>query len=172
MNPGAVSFARALGLSAEEAVLEELPGSERYDALGVWNCFEQLPDPRATLRRARTLLRPGGVLALRVPNGAFYLRWRAWLHGAMHPLATALLAHNNLLAFPYRYGFTLGSLSRALGEAGFRVIAAHPDALVPTADRWTRRWAAWEERALKAPLRRLRPASRAPWFELYARAAA
>jgi SAM-dependent methyltransferase len=169
VNPSAVSFVRALGLSAEEATLEHLPSSPRYDAVVLWNCFEQLPRSATTLRLARELLRPTGILALRVPNGAFYHRWRAFLHGTAHPLATALLAHNNLLGFPYRYGFTPASLSRMLQRLGFTVIATHAEVLVPTADRWTRRWAAWEERALQAVLRRFRRASAAPWFEVYAR---
>jgi SAM-dependent methyltransferase len=171
VNEGAVAFARSLGLSADRGTLEDLPVERRYDALAIWNCFEQLPAPRTALHRAHALLRPGGVLALRVPNGAFYRRCRARLDGAAHHLAVALLAHNNLLAFPYRYGFTPASLTYALEAAGFRVAAIHAEALVPTADRWTRRWAVWEERTAKALLRRL-PARSAPWLELYARAAA
>ncbi|HEX9483273.1 MAG TPA: hypothetical protein VF929_01785, partial [Gemmatimonadaceae bacterium] len=49
------------------------------------------------------------------------------------------------------------------------------DVLVPVADQWTRRWAALEERVVKAVGGRLARWSRgdrpiAPWFELYARA--
>jgi len=169
VNAGAVAFARSLGLPAERGTLEELPAARRYDAIAIWNCFEQLPAPRAALLRTHELLRPGGVLALRVPSGDFYRRWRVHLDGAARALATALLAQNNLLGFPYRYGFTPGSLGRALRETGFRVIATHSDALVPTACCWTRGWVGWEERALKTLLRRL-PARAAPWFEIYARA--
>ena len=77
---------------------------------------------------------------------------------------------NNLLGFPYRFGFTSGSLARLLGRAGFSVRDVVPDTLVPTADRFTRRWARLEERALKAAVR---VAARGrmvepPWLEVYA----
>jgi hypothetical protein len=48
------------------------------------------------------------------------------------------------------------------------------DVLVPIADRWTRRWAALEERLVKRVIGAGARISRgdkplAPWFELYAR---
>ena len=84
-----------------------------------------------------------------------------------------MLAHSNLLGFPYRHGFTPGSLARLLEATGFAVTRTWGDALVPIADRWTRPWAALEERAVKRALRlvaRVAPDA-APWFEVYARAA-
>jgi hypothetical protein len=111
------------------------------------------------------------VLTVRVPNGAFYARTRARLAGPLGAAARLLLAHNNLLAFPYRFGFTVESLGRLLRATGFEVVRVYGDVLVPTADRWTRRWAALEERAVKGALRavaRAAPAT-APWLEIYAR---
>jgi 2-polyprenyl-3-methyl-5-hydroxy-6-metoxy-1,4-benzoquinol methylase len=43
----------------------------RFDAVCIWNTFDQVNRPSALLPRLRTLLAPGGLLALRVPNGAF-----------------------------------------------------------------------------------------------------
>jgi hypothetical protein len=83
-----------------------------------------------------------------------------------------LLAHNNLLGFPYRHGFTPRSLSRLLADAGFRTIAVVGDTLATIADRWTRPWAAVEERVVKSTLRATSRIAPAPWFELYARALA
>ena len=85
------------------------------------------------------------------------------------------LAQNNLLGFPYRFGFTPAALDTLVSGLGFEVVQVTGDVLVPTGDRWTRRWARVEERLGKW-LGRL--ASRvggserplAPWFELYARA--
>jgi hypothetical protein len=84
-----------------------------------------------------------------------------------------LLAHNNLLAFPYRHGFTPASLRRLLDPLGLEVVRVYGDALVPIADEWTRPWAAWEERLLKGALRLLAgdEAEWAPWLEVYARRA-
>jgi len=82
-----------------------------------------------------------------------------------------LLVHNNLLAFPYRWGFSIQSLGRLLNEAGFRVEHVRGDVLVPIADEWTRGWARREERAVKlltSAVARRRP-DWAPWIEVYAR---
>ncbi|HEX8850771.1 MAG TPA: hypothetical protein VF761_14670, partial [Gemmatimonadaceae bacterium] len=124
---------------------------------------------------ARAMLSPNGVVAVRVPNGEAYARWRdAAEHGAMAPLARAVLAHNNLLTFPYRYGFTLRSLHRLLRDAGLKVVHIEGDTLVPIADEHTKHWARLEERAVKGVLRLLRtlhltPASASPWIEVYAK---
>ncbi len=82
-----------------------------------------------------------------------------------------MLAHNNLLTFPYRWGFTPGSLNKLLGEFGLRVVDVIGDVLVPTADAWTRPWARTEEQVVKRLLNGLgRFGAAAPWFEVYATA--
>ena len=171
VNAAASRFARSLGHPVTEGDLESFADPGPFDAVAAWNCFDQLPDPRAAARRAHALLGPGGVLAVRVPNGAFYAAVRERLHGPGAPLARALLAHNNLLAFPYRHGFTPRSLRLLLERAGFTVERTYGDTLVPIADEWTQPWAAWEERVVKGALRLLAgdEAERAPWMEVYAR---
>jgi hypothetical protein len=119
-------------------------------------------------RFSRVRLRPGGVLAIRVPNGAFYRKW-ARRRG---PISRALLAHNNLLTFPYRWGFTPDSLRALLASTGFATHSVVGDVLVPTADAWTRRWAQIEERLMKRPPRGFGgpDANSASWFEVHATA--
>jgi SAM-dependent methyltransferase len=166
VNAAVNAYARSKGFVVHEGDLESFTSTGRtFDAIAIWNTFDQLPDPRATLRASRRLLREGGILAVRVPNGACYARWRPRLGGASprSTLATALLAYNNLLTFPYRFGFTPDSLTRLLRDVGFEVLKVVPDVLVPTADEWTRRWAALEERLFKRLTRRW-----VPWFEIYA----
>ncbi|HET9983479.1 MAG TPA: methyltransferase domain-containing protein [Longimicrobiales bacterium] len=165
-----VRFARSLGLPARLGTIEDVPAGRRFDAVAIWNTFEQLPDPRRAAAAARRLLAPGGILALRVPSGAFYAALRPALDGPLRRAARALLAHNNLLGFPYRHGFTATSLERLLAGAGFRVVRRVGDTLVPLADEWTKPWAVWEERACKAALRRVARGAAAPWLEVYARA--
>lgn len=170
VNESAVAHARDRGLDAAVGAIESMDGSdERYDAVAIWNCLDQLAQPRMAVATAARLLRPGGLLALRVPNGAFYARLRRRLTGHGAALARALLAWNNLLAFPYRTGFTPSSLSRMLHAHGLRIVATHGDTAVPLADEWTRPWATAEERMLKATIRLLTGNGAAPWFELYAR---
>jgi 2-polyprenyl-3-methyl-5-hydroxy-6-metoxy-1,4-benzoquinol methylase len=171
VNEHAVRFARGRGFSATVGDLDAFDDDRRFDVVAIWNCFDQLPDPRAAAHAARARLEENGMLALRVPNGGFYAAVRQALDGPLAGAARALLAHNNLLGFPYRHGFTPDSLGLLLDKTGFRVAHVHGDALVPIADEWTRPWAAVEERALKAILRAIGSVSadRAPWFEVYAR---
>ena len=163
-------FTRSLGFSVHDGDLESFATERRFDAVAIWNTFDQLPDPRAAVNAAWKLLRPGGVLAIRVPNGDFYAALR---HVTTRPLAGGLarlaLAHNNLLTFPYRYGFTVRSLTHLLERVGFTVRHVEGDVLVPIADEWTRRWASLEERVVKRALgvvARLVPRW-APWLEVY-----
>lgn len=170
VNAGVNAFTRRLGFVVHEGDLASAAVPRTFDAVAIWNCFDQLFDPRGALAAARRLLRPGGVVAIRVPNGAFYARLAHRRH-APGPLARAVLAHNNLLGFPYRFGFTPESIVRLLDDRGYRPVAAFGDVLVPTADEYTRPWARLEERVLKGALRLLahRSLRWAPWFEVYAR---
>jgi 2-polyprenyl-3-methyl-5-hydroxy-6-metoxy-1,4-benzoquinol methylase len=152
-----------------------VPTGRRFDAVAIWNCLDQLADPRHVVSRARALLAPRGIVAIRVPNGDAYARWRARAVTNGGGVARAVLAHNNLLTFPYRYGFTVRSLGRLLRDVGLEVVRVHGDTLVPIADRFTKPWAGAEERLVKGALRlarglHLTPASASPWIEVYARA--
>lgn len=160
INPAVNEFTRSLGFNVEDGELANANGLELSDAVAIWNTFDQLNDPRGTIAAARERLRPGGVLAIRVPNGAYYRRLR--------PQGVASLAVNNLLGFPYRWGFTPRSLRVLLESCGFRTTETIGDVLVPTADEWTRPWARAEERLLKTLMRLRRSPDRLPWFEVYA----
>lgn len=162
------ALVRELGFTVHDGDVESFAPERTFDVVAIWNTFDQLPDPRAALRASARLLRPNGVVAIRVPNGACYAGWRGRLGngGARRTLAIAVLAQNNLLTFPYRFGFTPDSLRRLLTDCGFVVTDVAWDTLVPTSDKWTRRWAVVEERVVKPLTRRFRP-----WFEIYARRA-
>jgi len=173
VNESANEFTRALGFKVTCGDLTSFRTTQPFDAVAIWNCFDQLPEPRAAARAARALLTKTGVLAIRVPNGAFYATVRRHLDGLTGPIARALLAHNNMLGFPYRHGFTVRSLTLLLEDTGFDVVRTHGDALVPIADEWTRGWAAAEERMVKTTIKALAAldSDGAPWFEVYARPA-
>jgi SAM-dependent methyltransferase len=169
VNDRATAFARGLGFDVRTGTIDDDDGDAACDVVAFWNCFDQLPDPVAAANAARLRLRDGGLVAVRVPNGAFYERWRHHLQTALRPIARTVLAHNNLLGFPYRHGFSVPALGTLLHRAGFRVIHVTGDTLVPVADRWTKPWYTVEERITKLLLRRL-PARGAPWIEVYGRA--
>jgi SAM-dependent methyltransferase len=166
VNAHVNAFARSLGFTVHDGDLERFRADRSFDAVAIWNTFDQLPDPRVAARAAAVLLRPRGVLALRVPNGQCYATWRPSIDdgAARRAVAVGILAHNNLLTFPYRYGFSPASLSQLLRDTGFLVERVVGDVLVPTSDEWTKRWARVEERVVK-PLTR----AAMPWFEVYAR---
>lgn len=134
-------FARALGFDVRSLRLEEC-GFEResFEAVFIWNCFEQLPEPRVALAEARRILRPFGVLVVRVPDADFYARCAS----------PASLAYNGLLGWPHRFGFSVAVLRRLAAEHRFalqRVLRA--PAIRPLRDA-LRVWARDEESALTA----------------------
>ena len=108
INPAAVASARAAGL---EVYLGELdtapfePGS--FDIVRLWHVLEHVPDPVATLRQVRRLLRPAGLLIVGVPDfdsparRLFQDRWSG-------------------LQLPFHlHHFTRATLRRTLAAGGF-----------------------------------------------------
>jgi 2-polyprenyl-3-methyl-5-hydroxy-6-metoxy-1,4-benzoquinol methylase len=95
-----------VGTTVHDAKVD--PGS--LDAVTFWDVLEHVADPVADLTRACTLLRPGGVLALTVPDSANLVarasgrRWFGYKTAGEH------------LQF-----FTAASLLRALRNAGLSV---------------------------------------------------
>ena len=161
-----VALSRRAGLAVQRATLEELAQKDEllpFDAITIWNTFDQLPRPRAALAAALKLLRPGGVLILRFPNGACYRRWIQ-----QKPLPVRALAWNNLLGFPYLHGFGLQSLDALTRELGLTRNGVAFDTLGTLADKSYTQWARFEERAVKSALGRHwgRDATRAPWLDV------
>lgn len=174
VNAQTNDFTRALGFQVHDGTIESLDAEHRVDVVAIWNCLDQLADPASAVRAARAQLTNGGMLAVRVPNGACYAAFRPLLDSPLAGIAREWLAQNNLLGFPYRYGFTPTALTRLVERNGMRVEQVVGDVLVPIADRWTKRWAALEERLVKRVIGAGARISRgdkplAPWFELYAR---
>jgi hypothetical protein len=135
-------FARSRGFSVHRNVIEEAAARKgSLHAVLIWNCFEQLAEPGATLHAARSLLQRHGLLVLRVPNALFYLLASGAARGeADNSFAVRALAYNNLLGFPYLFGYTAGALNRLLAVHGFEPVLGVNSELVtmPFPDR-TRR---------------------------------
>lgn len=180
IDPGrdVTAFCRGQRLPVFQGTIEEAPlPPARFDAVVIWNTFDQLPEPQALLKRSMVLLRGGGLLVIRVPNGACF-DWVMSLRGTvplrLRRLLDAALAWNNLLTFPYLYGYSPDLLSRLAEPYGFRVLACLPDQVEPVPAGHLKGWAAMEERATKwlcrlgaAAWRGGRQFRSSPWFEMY-----
>jgi SAM-dependent methyltransferase len=139
----AVAIARAKGLRVVCGRLEDAEvGQAGRDLVAMWMVLEHVPNPRELLERIARILKPGGQLALSVPNAG---SWERLLFGR-HWLGYDAPRHLQM--------FTVGRLKRLLAECGFvdvRVIhqantrywwgsiAAWGLSMFPRS-RWPRRW--------------------------------
>lgn len=158
------AFARRQGGSVKRVSLDDYSSAGRPDAIFIWNCFEQLDDPWATMIRTRSLLSRHGVVVLRVPNAEFYRRpvlgSSQWFRA---------LSYNNLLGFPYLNGYSLEALKRLLAATGFATIAAFATSLLtppyPEISGSLRN--EWDQTRIQTEDR---GAANGPWIEIVGRA--
>jgi SAM-dependent methyltransferase len=122
------AFMRRNGLKVMQGTLQ---GSNlkngAFDGVFIWNCFEQLAEPVETLMAVRRVLKPHGLLIIRVPNLLFY---RALRHD--RDLSRKALAYNNLLGFPYLYGYSMSTLDRIMRRVGFEHVRGFNSELLTT----------------------------------------
>lgn len=175
-------FMRGAGLELLEGDLLELElPRAAFDAVFVWNTFDQLCNPADVLARVRELLRPHGLVVLRVPNGRFETACLALRRGARDAAPRERLlaaqAYNNFVTFPYLAGYTPESLCTFLAAHGFTCRRVAGDTILTLADDTTPPFAVAEEQRYKrAVLRACRAAERAtgllfhPWIEVVAEA--
>lgn len=67
------AYCEAIGLTIYPD-LSSLAPNERFDAIVMWHSLEHFTDPLGTLQKINTLLSPGGMLFIRVPD--FNSFWR------------------------------------------------------------------------------------------------
>lgn len=83
---------------------------ESFDAVTLWHVFEHLRRPRETLESIRTLLRPGGVVLMSMPNAESAQAERYGPHWFHHDPPRHL------------FGFGPHSITQLLQDAGFQVV--------------------------------------------------
>ncbi|HEV7587290.1 MAG TPA: class I SAM-dependent methyltransferase [Longimicrobium sp.] len=132
LNPSTAAYAaRATGLAVHRMDARALADRGlRYGAVTLIDVLEHIPEPVAALEAARTVLAPGGWIAVKVPHGRVQLG-KEELHARLRPRYRATVADN--LVHVNHFGPR--SLRLALERAGFtgvRVEVAAPE-LVPRA---------------------------------------
>jgi len=149
-----------------------------FDGVFVWNCFEQVAQPRPLLDELRRIVKPGGLLVVRTPNALFYQACERLLQhaaGGREEFAFKAMAYNNLLAFPYLYGYQSANLNALVSREGFRLEGRVNSELLTLPLPETPEWVAQEEHELHQAIERMNasasPNSRltGPWIELYYR---
>lgn len=161
----AAAIARRLpGVQIVTGTLEQAAYPDAmFDAVTLWDVFEHLHDPAATLQEIRRVLKPDGVLALRVPNLS---SWDAKLFGR---------GWAGLDTPRHLYLFDRVTLPRMVESQGFRVlrldcaIGSYPT-FVLSLRFWLYRRGFSAERRAKIARRLYSPAMRllsAPLFYLY-----
>lgn len=178
-------FARSKGFTVHQIAIEECEfPPDTFDGVFIWNCFEQIEDPKSTLEICRRILKPGGLFTVRTPNGRFYSDCQQLLRDAevqdeAREFLQRAMGYNNLLGFPYQYGHNPATLERLISAYGFRCQDfLNSELLVfplPEDPAWVKR----EERAINSEIRLLANSNLAdgtgtftgPWVEVWFRAA-
>lgn len=109
---GVAHTAARLGIDVHRGLLDDAPfAAASFDVVVAWDVIEHVPDPAVFLSRVHELLRPGGTVALSLPNvdslPARLLRTRWW----------------TLRPDEHIWHLAPRTLTRALQDAGFVRVA-------------------------------------------------
>jgi len=121
VSPFAVAYAREkLGVNAVAGELEDVAFPDgHFDVITLWDVIEHFPDPIATLREVRRILKDDGLLFVNTPNEQSLLkvfaRFFYCASGGKFTYPVRKMYHQWHLTY-----FTAESLQRALRLSGFR----------------------------------------------------
>jgi SAM-dependent methyltransferase len=174
-------FARSKGFTVHHCELAKcrFPDAS-FDAVFIWNCFEQIENPWPLLEECRRILLPQGLLTVRTPNGLFYtmcqhLFAQPELRPEARQFLTEAMGYNNLLGFPYLYGYSRATLERLITPFGYLPAGHLNSELITLPLPQTPGWVEREEQAISDEIRLMQRsvlADRAgvltgPWIELW-----
>ena len=105
-----------LGDVGIQGTLDDCDPGERYDVIAMINVLDHLFDPWESVEKAAALLKPGGLLYVRVPNGHFHMNlfrlMRAW--GLGNKAGRVVVFHN--------YAMSAAWLDRMLTDRGLTAV--------------------------------------------------
>lgn len=106
-------------LSIHNSTLEEANFPDQYfDVVTLWDVLEHLYDPSGTLLEVNRILKPGGILIIRVPNYNsldrifFKSNWAGW----DSPRHLYVFNKNIIKAFMKKTGFSVTNLNTNIGS--------------------------------------------------------
>jgi SAM-dependent methyltransferase len=116
-SPSTVDYARGKGLNVSRTTIDKASFPESsFDAITAFYVLEHLFDPFSALKKIISLLRPGGVVVLRVPHTTPLVK-----------LLGFFSIRNNLYDLPFHlYDFSPDTLRQLLEKAGFSSIRVVP----------------------------------------------
>ena len=111
------AWAQDLGLRVHHGTTLTAYGPAAFDVVTLWDVLEHVPEPVALLKQIQSVLRPGGYLLAKVPNGPFYLK-KARLLSWVRPHGFDDLGIGEHVLY-----FSAHSLRRLVMMAGFDVLS-------------------------------------------------
>jgi len=146
----AVEAARRRGATAHEGTLRDRPWeAATFDAIVFQHSLEHVVDPVAALEQARTLLAPGGTLAIAVPN------WSSWQRRLFGDRWFVLDLPRHQQHFSpralVRLADRLGLAVEDVGTSSMAISTAYSVHFL-IAGRWTPGWKLWLSYLLSMPL--------------------
>jgi len=116
-STGSTQFAcKQNNLDVFNGTLQEYPENDRFDIITFINVIDHSAEPWKEIEKANNLLKPGGVLYLRFPNGL--------LHTRIYQLATKFGLAKRISKFLvfHQFPFTTKFIYKLLADSGFSEI--------------------------------------------------
>lgn len=116
-SSSALYSAKRKGLNVIEASVDDISFPDNsFDVVTAFYVLEHLPNPLSTAKKIFEMLKPGGMIVIRVPHTTPIVRFLSFFK-----------IENNLYDTPYHlYDFSPGTITVLLKKAGFTLIHVMP----------------------------------------------
>ncbi|MFH1777508.1 MAG: class I SAM-dependent methyltransferase [Candidatus Omnitrophota bacterium] len=115
-----------LGLEVFSGTLKEAHFSDQYfDVVTLWEVLDLVPDPLREFKEVKRILKPDGIIALRLYNAAFHVFVQRLLKRVPYIVRSLKISPTIF----HRYSFSAKTITKFLEEAGFGNIRIMPSEL-------------------------------------------